>query len=172
MNVFTTNSDFERLPVRHRLGLAFVLSLIIAIFMTISALIGLLYPSVIYPTQASLLYGLPTDVVNLVLGVPILVGSTWIARRGRLAGLLCWPGALAYALYIYLVYTIGLPFNARFLLNLALVPLSGYTLIGLVAGIDGEAVRRRLTGAVPSLFKRAILMARRRELPVAFWRPS
>jgi hypothetical protein len=97
-------------------------------------------------------------VVNLVLGVPILLGSIWFARRGRLTGLLCWPGALAYALYVYLVYTIGLPFNARFLLNLALVPLSGYTLIALAASIDGEAVRRRLTGSVPARTAGGILV--------------
>jgi hypothetical protein len=91
----------------------------------------------------------PTDIVNLVLGLPILLGSIWLARRGKLIGLLLWPGALLFVLYNYLAYVLVVPFNVAFLLDLALVTLSAYTLIGLVASIDGESVQRRLAGAVP-----------------------
>jgi hypothetical protein len=73
----------------------------------------------------------------------------WLARRGKLAGLLLWPGALFYVFYSYLVYVLSMPLNAAFVLHLALVTLSAYTLIGLLASIDGNAVRDRLAGAVP-----------------------
>jgi hypothetical protein len=42
------------------------------------------------------------------------------------------------------------PFGVLFLPYLLLVTLSAYTTIGLVASINGEAVRRRLTGVVPA----------------------
>jgi hypothetical protein len=113
------------------------------------SLTGLLYRSGIYPTDELTQTFLPNDVANLVIGVPILIGSMWLARRGNLVGLLFWPGALFYVLYNYLVYLFGTPLNWAFLLYLTLVTLSVYTMIGLVASIDGKAVQQRLSGAVP-----------------------
>lgn len=49
-----------------------------------------------------------------------------------------------------IAYLLGVPFGALFLGYLFLVTVSAYTLIGLVASLDGEAVRQRLTGAVPA----------------------
>jgi len=143
--VKTTN----RLPVLHDLGLAYAISLLIAVIMAVASLIGIVYPTAIYPTAELLQWFMPNDLINLFIGVPILLGSLWLARRGKLIGLLCWPGALLYVLYIYLAYVFGLPFNAAFLLHLTLITLSTYTLIGLVASIDGTAVQQQLTGVVP-----------------------
>jgi hypothetical protein len=116
--------------------------------MTVASVVGLLYQTVIYPTDELILSFAPNDALNLVVGLPILLGSMWLARRGKLIGLLCWPGALFYVLYVYVPYVIGVPFNVLFLPYLVLVALSAYTLIGLVASIAGEAVRQRLTGVV------------------------
>lgn len=76
-----------------------------------------------------------------------LLGSMWLARRGSLIGLLLWPGTLFYVLYAF--YLIGVPFNALFLLYVALVTVSTYTMIGLLASIDGEVVRQRLSAVMP-----------------------
>jgi hypothetical protein len=121
------------------------------------SVVGLLYQTVIYPTDELLLSFAPSDALNLVVGLPILLGSLWLARRGNLIGLLCWPGALFYVLYVYVPYVIGVPFNVLFLPYLVLVALSAYTLIGLVASIDGEVVRQRLTGVVPARTSGGIL---------------
>jgi hypothetical protein len=142
--------DAARLPVTRDLTLAHALSLVIALLMAVASVAGLLYRTVIYPTDELLLSFIPNDALNLVVGLPILLGSMWLARRGKLIGLLCWPGALFYVLYVYALYLIGMPFNALFLPYLLLVPLSAYTIIGVVASIDGEAVRQRLTGVVPA----------------------
>jgi hypothetical protein len=55
-----------------------------------------------------------------------------------------------FVLFVYVLCLIGMPFNALFLPYLLLVPLSAYTMIGIVASIDGEAVRQRLSGVVPA----------------------
>jgi hypothetical protein len=90
-----------------------------------------------------------TDVVSLFIGLPILLGSMWLARRGKLIGLLFWPGALMYVLYDHIAYVYALPLSWILLLHMALLTLSAYTTIALVASIDGEAVKRRLGGFVP-----------------------
>jgi hypothetical protein len=133
----------------HNLTLLYALSILIAIVMAAASILGLVDRAVIYPTEDLLQSFLPTDIVNLLIGLPILLGSMGLARRGRFIGLLCWPGALFYVLYTYIVYVLAMPLSLAFLLHLTLLMLSAYTLIGLVASIDGQAVQQQLTGRVP-----------------------
>jgi hypothetical protein len=60
-----------------------------------------LYQVRIYPAGEALYFSVATEVINLVVGLPALLGPMWLARRGRLVGLLCWPGALLHVLYIH-----------------------------------------------------------------------
>ena len=140
------------LPIKNNLRDSFLITLIITLIMTIASVGGIIFPSVIYPTEEMLRTFIPNDVVNLIIGVPILLGSLWLTRRGKLIGLLFWPGALLYVLYNYLAYIFGLPFNALYLLYLLLVALSAYTVIGLVASINGSSVQKALNGRVPERF--------------------
>ncbi len=142
-------TDTVHLPISRNLTLAYAVSLAISALMAIASFAGLLYPTAVYPTDELLQSFVPNDVVNLLIGLPILLGSVWLARRGRLVGLLLWPGALFYVFYTYVVYVLSMPLNPSFLLHLALVTSSAYAMIGLVASIDGDAVRHRLAGAVP-----------------------
>ncbi|MCP4544505.1 MAG: hypothetical protein GY832_45930 [Chloroflexi bacterium] len=141
---------FDRLPIKRNLTLSYVLSLVVALIMTVSSVAGLLYQTRIYSTDEVIVSFVPLDVLNLAIGLPILLGSMWLARRGKLIGLLCWPGVLLYVLYSYVNYLIGVPFGVLFLLYVLLVVLVVYTIIGLVASIDGEAVRQRIDGIVPA----------------------
>jgi hypothetical protein len=145
------------LPTRRNLTLIYALSFVIAILMAVASLTGLLYRTVVYPTDELLESFVPTDVVNLLIGLPILLGSMGLARRGRLIGLLLWPGALFFVLYNYMVYLFAMPLNVAFLLHLTLVTLSAYTVVGLIASLDGQAVRQQLTGSVPERIAGGIL---------------
>jgi hypothetical protein len=98
------------------------------------------------------------DVVNLLIGLPILLSSILLARRGRLLWLLFWPGALLFVFYNSVAYTFALPANLGFLLNLLLLVLSAYTMIALVAAIDAKAIRQRLAGAVPERLAGGVLV--------------
>ena len=154
------NTNQERnanLPISRNLTSVYALSFIVAILMAAASVAGLLYRTVVYPTDDLLQSFVSNDVVNLFIGLPILLGSMWLAWRGKLIGLLFWPGALFFVLYNYIVYVFAMPLNVAFLLHLALVTLSVYTIIGLVASIDGKAVQQRLTGAVPERLAGGVL---------------
>jgi hypothetical protein len=146
------------LPITRDLTLACVLSLVAALLMTAASVVGLLYQNVIYPTDDLLLAFVPNDIINLAVGLPILLIALALARRGKLIGLLCWPGALFYVVYSYLVYVLAVPFGALFLPHLLLVSLSAYTIIGIVANIDADAVRQRLAASVPARVAGGILL--------------
>ena len=145
------------LPIKCNFALIYVLSSLITILIVVVSVIGLLYRDAIYPTKDLLQSFVPNDVVNLFIGVPILLGSMWLARRGKLIGLLCWPGALLFVLYNYIAYVFAMPLNVVFLLHLSLVTLSVYTVIGLVTSIDGAAVQQQLADSVPKRVAGGIL---------------
>lgn len=144
-----TFSPSERLPITHNLRLAYVLSLVVALLVSVASIIGLLYPATIYPTEELRHSFVANDVVNLFIVLPILLGAMWQAQRGSLIGLLFWPGALFIMFYNSVAYVFGLPVNVAFLLNLLVFSLSAYTTVGLVASIDGKAVQQALSGVVP-----------------------
>jgi hypothetical protein len=129
---------------------SFALSLSIALLMGGVSLAGYLFQSSLYPTDELRQAYLANDVINLLLGVPVLLGSMWLARRGRLTGLLLWPGALLYVLYNYVAYTIGMPLGWSSLVYLALVILSVYALWVWLRAIDKESVHHNLAGFVPA----------------------
>ncbi len=159
METTTTDSQPNRLPTTQGIRMAYVLSLIIAVLMAAASIAGILYPADIYPAEELLVAFVPNDVVNLAVGLPILLGAMWLARRGRLIGLLFWPGALFYALYNYAAYLFAMPLTWMYLVFLALVALTLYTMVGLVASIDGSAIQQRLTGAVRERLAGGVLVA-------------
>ena len=87
------------IPVRRDLKQAYSLSLLAGLLMACTSLAGLFYQGRLYPNDELRRAFVPNDVVNLVVGLPILLGSMWLTRRGALAGLLLWPGCLLYVLY-------------------------------------------------------------------------
>ena len=143
---------------RYSLQTFFGGSWLIVFLMTSVSIAGLRFPADFYPTESFRESFFPNDVVNLVVGLPVMLAAMWGAHRGRLSGLLLWPGALIYVLYTYLTYLLALPFGWGTLAYLVLVVLCLYLLVGLLAGLDGEAVAERLRGQVPERFSAGVLI--------------
>lgn len=148
MKILSDNASNDSLPITRDLTLMYKVSAIIAILMTIVSVSGLLYSTALYPTEAVLQTFFANDVVNLLIGLPILIGSMWLSWRGKLIGLLLWPGALLYVLYNYTAYIFGLPLNWTLIIYLVLVLLSAITVTRLIMSIDGVSVRGQLEGLV------------------------
>lgn len=63
----------SRLPITRDLTLVYLLSLIVALIIAVSSVVGLLFRAVIYPTSELLLSFVSSDGFNLVVGLPILL---------------------------------------------------------------------------------------------------
>ncbi|MBD3243287.1 MAG: hypothetical protein GF331_22040 [Chitinivibrionales bacterium] len=139
----------DRPLVKGSLTAVYVFSIAVALIMAGVATVGLLYPTLAYPTEGSYRSFLPTDMANLAVGLPLLVASLVLVRCGKAAGLLCLPGALFFVTYTYTAYVIGVPVSLLFPLYAALVVLSACGIVALLARIDHEALSRRLSAAAP-----------------------
>ena len=83
------------------------------------------------------------DVGNLAFIVPVLLVSSWMAFRASIAAHLVWMGALAYLVYDFLGYSLGVRFNPMFLADCGIVALSFYALMGGLLTLPiPETVRR------------------------------
>ncbi|WKZ35144.1 MAG: hypothetical protein QY332_16135 [Anaerolineales bacterium] len=107
-----------RLPLTRDLALASRLALLVTILMTLASLGGLLFPMASYPNDDLRQSFLANDVVNLVIGLPILLGMLWLFRRGNLFGLLGLPGALFYVAYNSIAYAAAMPLTLPFFAHL------------------------------------------------------
>lgn len=137
-----------KLPLKQGITRVWNLSIILAIFLGVMSLIGLIFRDSIYTSEEQIRAFLANDIINLIVEVPILLVSMWLTRGRKLVGLLLWPGALLYVLYNYITYVVGLPFGTITLIYLALVLLSAFLIFDLMRRIDLHLVKERLAGAV------------------------
>jgi hypothetical protein len=124
------------------------LSALVALLLVVTSLAGLLFPAVIYPTEELRHAFLANDVVNLLIGLPVLLGSMWFARKGSPRGGLFLPGALFFVTYNAIAYTFALTSTWRFVPYLTLALLSGLAIVLWLLRVDGSAVRDALNGKV------------------------
>jgi hypothetical protein len=139
------------LPVKSKLALVYALSSLLAVLLLVSSIVGLLYGGRgLYGSYPASLAGLVgQDAVTLVVGIPLLVVSMWLTRRGSARGLLIWTGTLFYFAYSYFFYVVG-GFNALFLIYIVIVSASLYGLLSLLFVIDSESLRERFGPRTPT----------------------
>ena len=147
------------IPITRSLGLPFLASIALAAGTAIVSVVGIVQGSELYPSDPPLILVSPGgDAANLIIVLPALIGTTWFARRGSLVGLLLWPGAIFYALYIYAVYLVGAPTGMMLFAYVALVVLSATSLILTLASIDTDKVRNQLASAPVRLVGAALVI--------------
>ncbi len=93
------------------------------------------------------------DVVTLGLGIPLLVVSAWLYRRGSLRGALLLAGTLGYFLYTYASIALMAAFNPLFLVYVALFSLSLFAFVLALMSIKVDELPAHFS---PRLPRRAI----------------
>jgi hypothetical protein len=144
----SNTAEISNLPLSQDIRSPWILSAVCAILMGLMSLLGLLFPERLYTTEPIFQSYYPNDAINLLLGLTILLCSMWLTNRGRLVGLLFWPGALLFIIYNYIAYVIGRPIDIFTAAHFALVLISAYTLFDLVRRIDSNIVKDQLAGTV------------------------
>jgi hypothetical protein len=69
------------------------------------------------------------DIVTIILGIPLLLISLYLARKGRIKGKLLLTGALGYFLYTYVSYSFLSMYNSFFLIYAAIMSMSFFAFI-------------------------------------------
>ncbi len=111
-----------------------------AILTAIAAACGLLDPNLYREPPMLRLQVIGQDAITLVVGLPALVISGLLARRGSLRARLVWLGVLVYLVYAYAGYAFAVRFNYLFLVYVALLGCALYALIGGLLRTDWSGI--------------------------------
>lgn len=101
-----------------------------------------------------------TDLVTLLVGLPLLAAALLLHRRGSLRGGLLLAGALTWLVYVYGGYALGaIAWSDLFLMHVAIFAASLWALVLLLTTADLPAVAARLEPGVPRRGLAAFLIA-------------
>jgi len=122
----------------------------IALLLAVTALAGLYWPATYArETPYSRAGGFASDIVDLLLVVPVLLISGIKGYRGSVPARLVWLGAQGYLLYNFVIYTLGVHFNALFLVYCATLGLCFYATVFSVPFIPIEQIAQAYGPRVP-----------------------
>ena len=121
----------------------FLLAGAVAPLLLLATLGGLLVPGLYRDNAWVVPQNQTQDLFLLVVALPILLVALVGAARGSLRALLVLLGCLGYVPYGYLHYALGIRYNQLFLVYVALVGVSLYALIAILAHLDVERLQAR-----------------------------
>jgi hypothetical protein len=122
----------------------------IALLIAVTAIAGLFWP-VTYAREAAYnrTGGYASDIVDLFVVVPVLLISGITAYRGSVPARLVWLGVQGYLFYNFVIYALGVRFNALFLVYCATLSLCLYATIFSVPFVPLERIVRVYSARAP-----------------------
>ncbi len=122
----------------------------IATLMALAAGVGLFSGGLYRDNPSLLAQAIGQDLVTLLVALPVLVISAYLASRGSLRARLVWLGLLVYVVYTYASYAFGIHWNMLFLVYIALLGCSTYALIGSLVTVDRSAIKAGFRVGTPT----------------------
>lgn len=92
-----------------------------------------------------------TDAITLLLGIPFLLLSLRLYRRGSLRGGLLLAGVIAYFLYVYASLALSAAYNNLFLVYIVLFSASLFALLLAFASVNLQALPAHFLPRLPRL---------------------
>lgn len=89
------------------------------------------------------------DLVTIVLGLPLLAISFWLASKGSLRGRMILACTLGFILYTYMSMCFGAAYNSLFLVYVALFSLSLYAFILSMMSFDLKTLTAHFSEKLP-----------------------
>ncbi len=97
------------------------------------------------------------DLITLLVGLPILAISGWLAFRGSLRGRLLLTGTVGFFLYTYMSMTMITAFNALFLVYVAIFGLCFYAFVLCMLSFDLKTLPEHFPALLPRGWIAALL---------------
>jgi len=112
-----------------------------------------------YDTVSTVAQMQGNDIITLIVGLPLLLISTWLAFRGSLRGRLLLTGTLAFFLYTYMSMSMLTAYNVLFLVYVALFTMSLYAFILCMLSFDLADLPRHFSEQLPRGWIACVLFA-------------
>ena len=126
--------------------IVYINSIFIAILAGIATLSGLFWKGLYkHDTISMAAQAMGQDLITLLIGVPILLGSLYLIRKNSLRGSLIWMGTIFYFLYSYASMAFLASYNQIFLVYVALFSLSLYTFVYGLLSLNVKTIKKSIS---------------------------
>ena len=122
----------------------------IAILLTIAAGGGVFISGLYRDTPYFVAQAVGQDLISLVVVLPTLIVTAFLASRGSPRARLVWLGGLVYLVYTYVVAAFDVSFNSLFLVYVALLGCSLYALIGGLVTANMAGIKASFSEKTPA----------------------
>lgn len=110
-----------------------------------------------YDTVSSAAQVQANDLITLIVGLPLLIVSAWLAFRGSLRGRLLLTGTLGFFLYTYMSMATLASYNSLFLIYVAIFGLSLYAFILSMMSFDLKTLPQSFSEQLPRKWIAALM---------------
>jgi hypothetical protein len=132
----------------------------IVFLVAVTAVAGIFWPATYArETLYSSAGAIGSDLVDLMLVVPVLLISGILGYRGSIPARLVWLGTLGYLLYNFVLYAFGVHFNALFLVYCATLSLCFYATVFCLPSISLEQIAQIYSPRAPRKTMAIVLLA-------------
>lgn len=111
-----------------------------------------------YNSTLQAMQAIPQDIVTLGLGIPLLVISLFLARKGLIKGRFLLAGALGYFLVTYSMYIFICMYNRLFLIYVALISFSFFAFILTLMSFEIDKMNSYFKEKTPVKFVGRVLL--------------
>ena len=125
------------------------LTLPIAILLAIATMGGIFVNGLYRDNPYFTAQAVGQDFISLVIVLPTLIVTAFLASRGSPHARLIWLGGLIYLVYTYVVAAFDVNFNPLFLVYVAVLGCSLYALIGGLVTTDLLSIKKCFTEKTP-----------------------
>jgi hypothetical protein len=109
-------------------------------------------------SKSAVLQAIPQDIVTLCIGIPILLISLFMARKGSIKARMILGGTLGYFLITYMMYTFIAMYNVLFLVYVALMSVSLFAFLLVLLEFDIKKISSCFTDKLPVRYSGGYLM--------------
>jgi hypothetical protein len=125
------------------------LTLPIAILLAIATTGGIFISGLYRDNPYFIAQAIGQDLVSLVVVLPTLIATAFLASRGSPHARIIWLGELIYLVYTYAVAAFDVNFNSLFLVYIAVLGCSLYALIGGLVTTNVLDIKKSFTEKTP-----------------------
>ncbi|MBN2045386.1 MAG: hypothetical protein JW757_10230 [Anaerolineales bacterium] len=134
-----------------------LLIIFVAVLLAGLSIIGLNWSEQLYPAEEFIQAFMTNDLINLLIGLPVLAAVFLLIRGSKLTGLLLLPGAMLYVFYNSIAYVFGRRFDLFSAGHLVLILVCAFGPFWIFYQLDLRAIRGRLLEVIPAKFSGWVL---------------
>ena len=117
------------------------LSVLVACLVLIASTAGIFITSIYArETTSWAIQGIGQDIANLVAAATLFI-AVFFVNKESVKAFLVWMGVVIALIYPYIIYAFAIHFNSLFLVYVAIVGLSFYTLLGSMIRVNLNTTR-------------------------------